>query len=269
MVTKLAAAPLGTIGLLMGGVVEQSVGSWQILSRHPLHCRVSTRNMNYLTRFHSVKDRLSAMFSSYSYIALPNTLAGILNSLYPFIFSMLLTSAGEVSSLGMLYLAKKLIDAPSAILSKSIGDVFLAKISQTKNELVFSVCIKNILMMAVVSSLLLVPYALILSFMGSMLLGSIWEPRMSNYFFLLVPSSIAQLSVGSTGTAFIRSDLNNHGLFAQAGMLFIRLIPIFLILFFKRPVEMLPMGICLGLFVGYLFYGGILIISLRRKYAAF
>ncbi|MDB9342437.1 oligosaccharide flippase family protein [Nodularia spumigena CS-586/05] len=269
VVIKLVAAHLGTIGLLLGVVVEQSVGSWQILSRHPLHCRVSSRNTNHLTRVHQVKARLSVTFSSYSYIALPNTLAGVLNSLYPAIFSILLTSIGAVDSLGMLYLAKKVIDAPSAILSKSIGDVFMAKISQTKDELVFSACIRNILIMAVVSSFFLVPYALALSFIGPMLFGSIWEPRISNYFFLLVPTSVAQLSVGSTGMAFITAGLNNHGLFAQAGMLLTRLSPIFLILFLKRPVEMLPIGICLGLLVGYLFYGSVLILSLRRKYAVF
>jgi len=107
-----------------------------------------------------------------------------------------------------------------------------------------------------------VPYVLALVLFGDRIFGVIWEPRIQIYLACLVPSSVLQIALGSTGLAFVTSDKNLNGLFAQIGMLLFRLIPIAILSIYGGPIEILPQLVCLGLFMGYSFYGLVLFKSL-------
>lgn len=164
----------------------------------------------------------------------------------------------------MLYLAIKLVDAPSAFISKSVGDVFLSQIARTKESQLAKACFKNMKVLCILSTLILIPYVLTLWLFGEKIFGVIWDPRIRIYLTCLVPSAILQISLGSTGLAFVTSNRNLNGLIAQIGMLICRLAPISVFIMYGGPDYLLPHLVALGLFVGYSFYGYVLIKSLKR-----
>ena len=258
---NLALAPFGSIGLLLGQIASTSSGIYQILTG------ISRSASTILTGKSKVKIRThlangAKVAKNYWSISIYNSFAGLINSLYPLLYSFVLSSAGNIEALGMLFLAKRLVDAPSALVSKSAGDVFLSQVALAKGAELYKLCKRNIMFLTISSASILMPYVLVLALFGDRVFGVIWEPRIQIYLACLVPSSVLQIALGSTGLAFVTSDKNLNGLFAQIGMLLFRLIPIAILSIYGGPIEILPQLVCLGLFMGYSFYGIVLFQSL-------
>lgn len=262
--TNLAVAPLGTIGLLLGQIASTSLGSFQILASNSNATKRLSCNALKLFEIKPCPVNIVKTCRKYLPIAACNSVAGMANSLYAFLYSLILAASGNVESLGMLYLAIKLVDAPSAFVSRSVGDVFLSQIARTKESQLAKACFKNMKVLCILSTLILIPYVLTLWLFGEKIFGVIWDPRIRIYLACLVPSAILQISLGSTGLAFVTSNRNLNGLIAQIGMLIFRLAPIFVFIMCGGPDYLLPHLVALGLFVGYSFYGYVLIKSLKR-----
>ena len=107
------------------------------------------------------------VIKKYAYVALPNSTAGILNSSFEAIVSILLASLGDIEYLGYYYFSKKLIDAPSGLIGSSIGDVFLGRLGDIKKIDVLAFCRKNVKKLALLSTAALTPYAALLVLIGS------------------------------------------------------------------------------------------------------
>ena len=258
---NLALAPFGSIGLLLGQIASTSSGIYQILTGS------SRPTSTILTGKSKVKIRThlangAKVAKNYWRISIYNSFAGLINSLYPLLYSFVLSSTGNIEALGMLFLAKRLVDAPSALVSKSAGDVFLSQVARAKGADLYKLCKRNIMFLTISSASILMPYVLVLVLFGDRIFGVIWEPRIQIYLACLVPSSVLQIALGSTGLAFVTSDKNLNGLFAQIGMLLFRLVPIAILSIYGGPIEILPQLVCLGLFMGYSFYGLVLFQSL-------
>jgi O-antigen/teichoic acid export membrane protein len=261
---NLTFASFGAIGLILGQIASISFGSFQILgSNSSAPVKPSSVKLSYCIIKDSFINALT-LLSKYSNISTYNSAAGVANSLFPFLYAFILSASGSLESLGLLFLAKRLVDAPSAFISKSVGDIFLSQIARAKETSLAKVCFKNLKILSIASTSVLIPYVLALILFGDKIFGSIWDTRIQIYLACLVPSSILQIAVGSTGLAFVTSNRNLHGFLAQIGMLIFRLIPLVSLLLLGGPVFLLPLFICLGLFLGYFFYGYILVKSLLK-----
>ena len=258
---NLALAPLGSIGLLLGQIAGTSSGIYQILTGRSRPSSAKLTAVSLLESRHHLANG-TKVAKNYRSIAIYNSLAGAINGLYPLLYSFALSSTGNIEALGMLFIATRLVDAPSALVSKSAGDVFLSQVAPAKGPVLFKLCVDNIKLLTISSASLLVPYVLILALFGDKIFGIIWDPRIQIYLACLVPSAVLQVALGSTGLAFVTSDKNLNGLLAQIGMLLFRLIPIAALRIYGGPIELLPQLVCLGLFMGYIFYGFVLLKSL-------
>lgn len=258
---NLALAPFGPIGLLLGQIASTSLGVYQILTGSSRPSSTKLTGVSQLEIRPHVANGIKVAKKYWS-IAIYNSLAAAINSLYPLLYSFVLSSTGNVEALGVLFIAKRLVDAPSALVSKSAGDVFLSQVARVKGPDLYKLCIKNMKFLAISSASLLIPYVLILALFGDKIFGIIWDLRIQIYLVCLVPSAVLQVALGSTGLAFVTSDRNLNGLLAQIGMLLFRIIPIAVAKVYGGPIEILPQLVCLGLFMGYIFYGFILFKSL-------
>ena len=260
---NIVLSPLGPVGLAIGSVVSQSIGGLRLFNKS-LFCKphgltsqtFSCISFSYILQLLRIAER-------YKSISINNSIARLLNSFYPFLVSIILSTSGELSSLGLLFFVKRILDTPCSMISRALGDEFFSRVARVEERKLYEVCLLNTKRIALASTLLLAPYGLLLLFFGENIFGSFWDHKASFLILSMIPSSILQLSIGSTGLAFITSNRNFHGLVAQCLMMLSRIMPLIVCLFVNQP-QLLPFMYAAGLFIGYIAYGSILTMSLKR-----
>lgn len=256
-------SPLGPSGLAIGSIISQSVGFKKLLTKPLFNIPRRYRSKELSSSYHLVAVRIVELACRYWPIAISNTVARLLNSIYPFLVAIVLSASDEVSFLGILFFSQRILDAPSSLVSRALGDEFISRVARVEEKNLYEVCLKNINNIFVTSTIFFSAYGAFLFLFGERIFGSFWSFDAAILFLCLVPSSIIQLSVGSTGIAFVTSNRNFHGVIAQSTMLVFRALPIGFCLLLKNA-QALPLMYALGMFLGYVSYGAVLILSLKK-----
>jgi O-antigen/teichoic acid export membrane protein len=256
-------SPLGPSGLAIGSIVSQSFGSIRLVNKSLFSIPHCQKSKGLLHSYYLHLPRILKLARKYYQIAINNTIARLLNTVYPFLIAVVLSKSGEVSALGLLFLVQRILDAPSSLISRAIGDEFLSRVSRVEEEKIYVVCLSNIKIISAIASIFFVAYGFFILFFAEKIFGSFWSHDATILAFSLIPSTIIQLSVGSTGMVFVTSNRNFHGLIAQALMLIFRALPILFCVILKET-HALPLMYALGMFLGYFSYGAVLMLSLKK-----
>lgn len=253
--TNLVAAPLGTIGLLLGQIVMQSAGSIAILRKSIIIC---SRDPNFFSTgcFKTLKR--------YSHFAIYSSPAGLVNMIGFQLPTLIFASAFGAEDLGQLAIAQRLLLLPAGLIGDSVSQVFLGKASEcmrfgTLSRLVKTTGIKLLacgVLISLVMSVLVAPIA-------TYILGNQWE-AVKRIIPLLTPLLIGQLTVSTLSMAFIAAENNRLELFAQVGQASLRLGVLAGVILAGKSFEFSVLVFSGGSLLGYLFYGGVLLASLRN-----
>jgi O-antigen/teichoic acid export membrane protein len=214
LITNLSAAPLGTIGLLLGQIVSQSAGfvvvmlqSKTILWRDP----------------QPVPAVLLKTIRQYSHFAFYSSPAGVINTIGSQLPTLIFASVFSASDVGQLAIAQRLLLLPAGFVGNAVSQVFLAQASShwrlgTLKKFVNKAGVK-LLCTGILLSLFM---ALIVAPLAPFVLGEQWV-NVRQIVPLLIPLLIGQLTVSPLSMAFIVSENNGIDLFSQFGQAIIRL----------------------------------------------
>jgi O-antigen/teichoic acid export membrane protein len=241
--TNLAAAPLGTIGLLLGQIVSQSIGFVAILRQ----------TAALLLRPVITPAVLGRTLRRYSHFGIYDTPAGLINAIGNQVPNLIFASAFGASQLGQLALAQRLLLLPAGLIGSSVGQVFLSQAAEryrtgTLPDLIQQASRKLFLYGLAVAALA----SLVLAPLMPVLFGKEWEPT-RQIIPLLIPLFLGQLVVSPLSNAFTGSEKMRLGLFFQAAFMSIRIIPL-LLFSFSRPFEFVLMIYTSAAGIGYFLY---------------
>ncbi len=212
---QLAAAPLGTIGLLLGQIVFQSAGAVAIF-------RNSSAEL--LRCLPSLPTFLLRTFRRFSHFGIYSSPAGIVNILANSAPILLFTSLYGSFHVGQLLVAKTILFAPASLVSSTVGKVFLQKVSEASRysmaQSIFMNATKKLLLILCPTILLLA--ALNYLFSG-FIFGRNWD-QVGVISLLLVPMTLSQAVVSSTGQILFalgktRLQLSAQIIFATVSLL--------------------------------------------------
>ena len=119
VVTNLVAAPLGTIGLLLGQIISLCSGIKQLFN-----------DIAYSSASLKMSRKL---FNSYRDIGLPSILSGLINTAGSQIPILLIAGYYDTSDLGVLSLMQRLALLPATLVAKATSQVFLQRIGVSKS----------------------------------------------------------------------------------------------------------------------------------------
>jgi O-antigen/teichoic acid export membrane protein len=253
--TNLVAAPLGTIGLLLGQIVMQSAGLVTILQKS---ITIFSRGPNLFCAGYL------KTLKRYSHFAIYSSPAGLVNMAGNQLPYLIFASAFGPEDLGQLAIAQRLLLLPAGLIGDSVSQVFLGKASEcirfgTLNRLVKTTGIKLLacgLLISLVMSIVVAPFA-------TYILGNQWE-AVKRIIPLLTPLLVGQLTVSTLSMAFIAAENNRLELFAQVGQASLRLGVLAGVIIAGQSFESSVLVFSGGSLLGYLFYGGVLLVSLMR-----
>lgn len=257
--TNLVAAPLGTIGLLLGQIVMQSAGFITILRKSII---IFSRGPNFFSTgcFKTLKR--------YSHFAIYSSPAGLVNMIGFQLPTLIFASAFGAEELGQLAIAQRLLLLPAGLIGDSVSQVFLGKASEcirlgTLNRLVKKTGIKLFvcgILISLAMSIVVAPFA-------TYILGDQWE-AVQKIIPLLTPLLIGQLTVSTLSMSFFVIENNKLELLAQAGQAMLRLCALLTIVMAGQSFESSVFAFSAGSLIGYVFYASVLVFALRRYRAA-
>lgn len=216
--TTLAAAPLGTIGLLLGQIVSQSAGFLAILRG----------SANLLLRTKVFPSRLPTAFCKYRHFSIYDSPAGLVNAIGNQVPYLVLASSFGASQLGQLALVQRLFLLPAGLISGAVGQVILGQVADRYRDGSLNALIAK-------ASRKLFIYGLALSLLSCFVLAPImpflfgqeWEPA-KQIIPLLVPLFLGQLVASPLSNAFTGSQKMRLGLVFQCMLMALRIIPLLL-----------------------------------------
>jgi O-antigen/teichoic acid export membrane protein len=215
--TNLAAAPLDTIGLLLGQIVSQSAGSLAILGQS---ADALLRKPHYKT------SSLISTLRNYSHFAIYSTPAGLLNVFANTAPILLFYYLYGPSHVGQLVIAQKMLLAPINIVSTSFGQVFLQKASEMGREkTTMPLLISSTKRLIVFSLPCIVSLSLILNSFAALVFGGRWS-GVGLIVILLIPLAASKAVVGSVGQILFALGMTKLQLLAQTIFLLVSLLPI-------------------------------------------
>ena len=252
--TNLAAAPLGTIGLLLGQIVSQSAGFVAILRQSAAVLLRGPRTAPAV---------LLKTLQGYSHFGIYSSLAGLINTIGNQVPNLIFASAFGAAQLGQLALAQRLLLLPAGLIGSSVGQVFLSQAADryragTLPALIWKASRKLLaygLVTAAGASVIVAP-------LMPAIFGVEWAP--TRWMIpLLTPLFLGQLIVSPLSMAFVAAEKNSAGLIAQTALMGIRLAPLLIfITFFNVNFSTAILLYAGTAFLGYLSYLRILTISL-------
>lgn len=243
VVTNLAAAPLGTIGLLLGQIVSQSAGFVAILRQSAALLLQPTVTPGMIVQ----------TLKRYCHFGIYDSPAGLINAIGNQVPNLIFASAFGAAQLGQLALAQRLLLLPAGLIANSVGQVFLSQVAEryragTLRQLVRQASRKLFLYGLVAASAVL----LILVPLMPLLFGQEWEPT-KRIIPLLIPLFLGQLVVSPLSNAFTGSQKMRMGLIFQSLLMIVRLLPLFLFAF-STSFDFAVAAYSLAAALGYLFY---------------
>jgi O-antigen/teichoic acid export membrane protein len=249
--TNLAAAPLGTIGLLLGQIVSQSAGFVAILRQ----------SAALLLRPKMTPELLGQKLKRYSHFGIYSSPAGLINTIGNQLPMLIFAAAFGAAQLGQLALSQRLLLLPAGLIGSSVGQVFLSKAADRYRAGMLPALIRQAsrklllygLAVASLASLALAP-------MMPVIFGEQWEPTRS-IIPILTPLFLGQLVVSPLSMAFMASQSNKIELLAQLCLMLSRLIPLFLAIYLDYSFWGALVAYSSACLVGYLSYGAFLFYS--------
>ena len=204
--TQIAAAPLGTIGLLIGQITTQSAGSVAILRRSgPVLLRPAITPL-----------LLVQTLRRYSHFGFYSSSAGLINAISNQLPTLIFASSFGAAQLGQLSLAQRLLLLPAGLIGTSVGQVFLSQAAECYREGSLLALIRR-------ASRKLFLYGLVVAIAATfvaaplmpLLFGQQWEPTRS-IIPILLPLFLGKIVVSPISMAFIATQANKSELIAQA-----------------------------------------------------
>jgi len=256
LITNILAAPLGTIGLLMGQIVSQSVGVAAIL-------RQSSRVL-----WRGPKDSrvvLWKLLRQYSHFGLYSSPAGLINTIGNQVPNLIFASAFGMAELGQLALAQRLLLLPASLIGSAVSQVFLSKASKFfragKLPALLKMSYKKLFVYGVLSCSCIF---FVVTPLVPLMFGGEWA-QLGWIIPSLLPLFLGQLVVSPVSMALIISQQNMIDMLAQAGLVFIRVFPLIGALTFHVSFPSAVLSYSLGCFAGYVFYGACVWLAIRKQ----
>jgi O-antigen/teichoic acid export membrane protein len=253
--TNLAAAPLGTIGLLLGQVVSQGSGFLFILNQPAaiLLCGPSI-----------APALLFKTLCRYSHFGIYSSPAGLINTIGNQVPNLIFASAFGTAQLGQLALAQRLLLLPAGLIGSSIGQVFLSKAADHYRAGTLPALMRQ-------ASKSLFAYGLIAALMASLLVAPVvpllfgleWSP--TRWIIpLLTPLFLGQIMISPLSMAFIAAEINANEMFAQIGLTIIRIGALLVSIYSGAGFENAIFAYSFACFAGYSLYGFVLGQSFKK-----
>lgn len=215
---NLLAFPLGASGLLLGQIVSQSGGSLAIL--RPLLDRL--RQGPLLT-----PAALLQTMKRYSHFGLYSSPAGVLNIIGNQAPILLFASVFGASQLGQLALTQRLLLLPAALISNSVGQVFLQVASVTEPGLQLRALFWKWSVKLLGSSLVAITLlVVVLKVFGLRLFGGQWS-ELGTIALILAPSVVAKTVVSAVGPILSVVSRTKEQLLAQIVFCVMATVPLF------------------------------------------
>lgn len=254
--TNLAAAPLGTIGLLLGQIVSQSAGFVVILRQSAGVLLNSPRTAPAV---------LLKTLRRYSHFGIYSSPAGLINTIGNQVPNLIFASAFGVAQLGQLALAQRLLLLPAALIGSSVGQVFLGQAADRYRAGTLPALIRQ-------ASKRLLAYGLIAALVASLLIAPI-VPLLFGFGWsstrwiipLLVPLFLGQIIISPLSMAFIAAQINAREMFAQAGLATIRIGVLLASVYAGVSFQNSVFAYSFACFAGYSLYGFILCQSYKSS----
>lgn len=253
--TNLAAAPLGTIGLLLGQIVSQSAGFEAIL-------RQSAAAL--LGRPRPTPAVLLKTLRRYSHFGIYSSPAGLINTIGNQVPNLIIASAFGPVQLGQLALAQRVLLLPAGVIGSSVGQVFLSQAAERHRTGTMPALIRQ-------ASRRLLAYGLIAALAASflvspmmpLLFGLEWAP--TRWIVpLLTPLFLGQIIISPLSMAFIAARLNSNEMLAQVVLVTIRVGVLLGSIYFGLSFQPAILAYSMACLAGYSTYGLILAQSLKR-----
>jgi len=217
--TNLAAAPLGTIGLLLGQIVSQSAGLGAFFSS--FKNQLDFRGIDY-------RRPLRHVFIKNIKFFLFNVPAGFISAFHNQFPILLLSSVFGASQLGQFSIAQRMIILPATLISSSVAQVFLGNAPDKYREGVVHVFIarsaKQLLKLGLVTA---VPIGLLLPLTAKFVFGPRWS-ELSAIIPLLMPIYLATVVASPFGMALVAARKNKISLYTQMLIFSVKIVPLFM-----------------------------------------
>ena len=257
LLTNLAAAPLGTIGLLLGQIVSQSAGFVGILGW-------STAD---LLRSPGAKPVVCLKtLQRYSHFGIYTSTASLINTLGNHVPTLIFASAFGAAQLGQLALAQRLLLLPAGLIGSSVAQVFLSQAAERYRTGMLKQLVKQASQKLMLYGLIVVILAcLVVAPMMPLVFGHEWNP--TRWIIpLLCPLFLGQLIVSPLSMAFLAAERNRSELCAQSLLIAIRILPLIVATSLVRVNFTDALSIySISAFVGYLAYLLILLTTLSSQ----
>lgn len=244
--TNLAAAPLGTIGLLLGQIVSQSSGCLAIM-------RLSFVDLWNCPN--ASPDGLFKALRRYGHFGIYSSPAGLINTIGNQLPNLIFASAFGAAQLGQLALAQRLILLPAGLISSSVAQVFLSQAAERYRAGTLPALMrqagKKLLIYGVTTALLI---SFFVAPLMPLLFGYEWQP--TRWIIpLLIPLYLGQLVMSPLSMAFVVSELNTNDMVAQIGLALIRVGVLMACIRVGFSFQHVIFSYSIACFAGYALYG--------------
>ncbi len=238
--TNLVAAPLGTIGLLLGQIVSQSSGVKSLFIDIP-------RPSKFITV-------AAKSFISYRDLGAPSVLAGLINTAGSQMPVLLIAGYYGASDLGVLNVTQRLSLLPASLVATSTSQVFLQRIAAAQStsevKILFKLATNRLCRLGVFFCLSIAASSPFLP----IILGKEWV-RGSLILLYLTPLLFAQIALVPLGVAFEARRKMREGIAAQLLLNLFKVLPLLILLsLFKSNFSVAVLIYSLGAGLGYLIY---------------
>jgi O-antigen/teichoic acid export membrane protein len=214
--TNLMAAPLGTIGLLLGQIVSQSAGAVAIFSHSSA---VLVRSPQASPIF------FLKILQRYSHFGVYSSLAGLINVFANTIPIILFSSLFGSFYVGQLLIAQAVLLSPANIISNSIGQVFLQKASEAKKKnLAHQAFAKTTKRLILSTTPIIIILAFLAFWFSSFVFGHKW-PDVGIISLLMIPLLVTKTVGSSVGQILFALGKTKLQLLAQFIFTVVSLLP--------------------------------------------
>ncbi len=254
--TNLAAAPLGTIGLLLGQIVSQSAGFAAIMRQ----------SAGFLLRPKMTPVVLGRMLRRYSHFGIYSAPAGLINTIGNQAPNLIFASVFGAFQLGQLALAQRLLLLPAGLIGSSVGQVFLSQAAERYRAGMLPALISQ-------ASRKLLLYGLVVAAVAGfglaplmpVIFGEQWEATRT-IMPILIPSFMGQLVASPLSMAFMASQANKSELLAQLCLMLSRLAPLIIAVNLDYSFWNTLVVYSAACLAGYGFYGAFLFASVSASH---
>ena len=256
LLTKLSAAPLGTIGLLLGQIVSQSAGVTSIFieSREALLGGPKTPSVFLLQ-----------VLQRYKNLGIYSSPAGMINMLGSQVPTLIFASAFGAGDLGKLAIAQSLLVLPVGLIGSSVSKVFLGQASSHWRLGTLDKYIKKAGTYLIVAGILVALFmSLVVAPIAPIILGIQWE-SLRIIIPMLSPLLIGQLTASTLSMAFIVAENNRLELMSQLLQAILRLSCLGLSVFAGVSFSFSVLAFSVGSLLGYTCYALLLFNSLKNQ----